>query len=59
LAHFKDAAALALEMGHTDSGMIFNHYRALVKPRDAERYWNILPAKARKKIIVPMAATAA
>ena len=44
VAHFKDAKALALEMGHTDSGMLFNHYRALVKPKDAERYWNLKPA---------------
>jgi integrase len=43
LAHFKNAAALALEMGHTDTEMIFNHYRELVKPSDAERYWNIRP----------------
>jgi integrase len=52
LAHFKDAAALALEMGHTDSGMIFNHYRQLVRPKEAERYWNIRPATVTK--IVPM-----
>jgi integrase len=57
LAHFKDAAALALEMGHTDSGMIFNHYRQLVRPREAERYWNIRPAAKGKKV-VPFAARA-
>ena len=57
LAHFKDSAALALEMGHTDSNMIFNHYRQLVRPQDAERYWNIRPAKASKKI-VPLVAHA-
>jgi integrase len=54
LAHFKDAAALALEMGHTDSGMIFNHYRELVRPKEAERYWNIRPATTAK--IVPLVA---
>lgn len=54
LAHFKDAAALALEMGHTDSGMIFEHYRQLVRPKDAERYWNIRPAGKEK--IVPLVA---
>jgi len=43
VAHFKDAKGLALEMGHTDSGMLFNHYRALVRPKEAERYWNIKP----------------
>jgi integrase len=54
LAHFKDAAALALEMGHVNSGMIFNHYRELVRPKEAERYWNIRPAATAK--IVPIAA---
>jgi integrase len=52
LAKFRDAKGLALEMGHIDSGMLFNHYRALVKPADAERYWNIGPAATEK--IVPM-----
>jgi integrase len=52
LAHFKDAAALALEMGHTDSGMIFAHYRQLVRPAEAERYWSLRPqAQADRKII--------
>jgi len=54
LAHFKDAKGLALEMGHTDSGMLFNHYRALVKPKEAERYWNIKPAMTEK--VVPLVA---
>jgi len=56
LAHFKDAAALALEMGHTDSGMIFDHYRELVKPKEAERFWSIRPAAAEKGKIVPIEA---
>jgi integrase len=56
LAHFKDAAALALEMGHTDSGMIFNHYRELVKPKEAERFWSIRPAATEKGKIVPIEA---
>ncbi|HEU5247016.1 MAG TPA: tyrosine-type recombinase/integrase [Candidatus Udaeobacter sp.] len=51
VAHFKDAKALALEMGHTDSGVLYNHYRALVKPKQAERYWKIAPAVAGKKVI--------
>jgi len=50
LAHFKDAKALALEMGHIDSGMLFNHYRALVKPKEAKRYWNIKPVVSRKVV---------
>jgi hypothetical protein len=35
--------------------MIFQHYRELVKPKDAARYFQIGPAKAAKKI-VPMVA---
>jgi len=31
LARFKDAAALALEMGHTTTTMIFKHYRQVVE----------------------------
>jgi integrase len=46
LAHFKDAAALALELGHTDAGLVFQHYREIVKPKDAERYWNLVPSVA-------------
>lgn len=43
IAHFENTNALALEMGHTDSGVIFRHYRELVKPKEAEKYWNIKP----------------
>jgi len=44
LAKFKDAAALALELGHTNSNLVFQHYRQLVQPKQADRYWNIMPA---------------
>ena len=50
VAHFKDAKGLALEMGHTDSGVLFNHYRALVKPKEAARYWNIKPIVSKKVV---------
>jgi integrase len=50
LAHFKDAKGLALEMGHVDSGVLFNHYRALVKPKEADRYWRIKPVVTRKVV---------
>ena len=43
LAHFKDAAKLALELGHTSQELIFRHYRELVKPDQAAKYWNIRP----------------
>lgn len=50
LARFNDAAKLALEMGNSPA-TIFRHYRQLVKPKDAERYWKIAPALAGKKVI--------
>ncbi len=56
LAHFRDAKALALEMGHTNEDMIFTNYRQLVKPKEAERYWSIRPETMEK--IVPMKAVA-
>jgi len=42
LARFNDAARLALEMGNSPA-IIFKHYRELVKPKDALRYWEIMP----------------
>jgi integrase len=58
LAHFKNAAELALEMGHTNQQMIFDHYRQLVRPVDAARYWKISPASAAKGKIVAISAAA-
>jgi integrase len=52
LAHFNDAAALALELGHTDAGLVFQHYRQIVKPKDAEKYWDLSPsADASSKVV--------
>jgi len=52
LAHFNDAAALALELGHTDAGLVFQHYREIVKPKEAERYWQITPSSdASSKVV--------
>jgi integrase len=44
LAHFKDAARLALELGHTNQELLFRHYRELVTPEQAQKWWNIQPA---------------
>jgi integrase len=53
LAHFKKAGAaeLALEMGHTNANLVFQHYRELVKPSEAKHYWNIVPENQSGKII--------
>jgi integrase len=50
LAHFKDAPALALQMGNSPD-VIFRHYRELVRPRVAARYWQVRPAGTRGKIV--------
>jgi integrase len=55
LAHFKNAASTALDLGHHDSRITFAHYRELVKPKEAERFWKIMPA-GRSRKIVPMEA---
>lgn len=41
LAKFQNASALALEMGHANSSLIFAHYRELVLPKTAEAYWSL------------------
>jgi integrase len=50
LAQFNDAAKLALEMGNLPA-TISRHYRQLVKPKQAERYWKIAPAVGGKKVV--------
>lgn len=43
LAHFQDAARTALELGHSDTRLLFEHYRELVTPQEAQQYWEISP----------------
>ena len=52
LAKFSNANALALEMGHTTTKLIFSNYREVVRPDEAERYWKIRPTGAAN--VVPM-----
>jgi integrase len=51
LAYFKDAARLALQLGHTHTRVIFQHYRQVVKAAEAERYWQIKPQHSQSKIV--------
>ena len=55
LAHFKNAASTAVELGHHDSRVTFAHYRKLVKPKDAEHYWNLKPLPANDSKVVAIA----
>ena len=51
LAKHQDTAALALQMGNSPQ-IVFEHYRELVKPVDAELYWKIAPAPTDEKVTV-------
>lgn len=45
LAAHKDVATLKANLGHApNSDTLFIHYRAAATPKDAERYWSILPS---------------
>ena len=52
LAAFHDVKELALEMGHSRSEVTFRHYRELVRPAEAERFWRIAPAISGESIAV-------
>jgi integrase len=56
LAKHQDAPRLALDMGHVSPHMIFNHYREIVTPEEAERYWQIFPPQPAQNV-VPMQAS--
>ncbi|MGV3661434.1 MAG: tyrosine-type recombinase/integrase [Prosthecobacter sp.] len=43
LAHENNAQALALELGHTTTNILFEHYRKVVLPAEAKKYWAIRP----------------
>ena len=48
LVESQDAAAVAYQLGHKgDTRILFNHYRALVKPSEANEFWMIRPAKGK------------
>jgi integrase len=43
LALHKDAAKLALELGHHTSATLFRHYREIVRSAEANAFWAIFP----------------
>lgn len=46
LAHHENAAALALHLGHTNTALIFAHYRRPVTKEEAATFWTITPENA-------------
>jgi integrase len=57
LALHQNAAALALQLGHTSQTMIFSNYREVVSRQEAERYWNIRPPGPVENVICLKAET--
>jgi integrase len=51
LARFQNANQLALELGHTSTRLIFEHYRELVSPEAALAYWSIQPPGVPANIV--------
>ena len=44
----KDLKTLAYEMGHTDPDLLYRHYREMVSPVAAKKYWNLVPTRSQK-----------
>lgn len=52
LAEHRNAAELVVNMGHNDDAeTLFNHYRGIVKPKQAKAFWGLMPAGKTRKII--------
>jgi integrase len=51
LAAIHDAPRVSLELGHTSPVLLFNTYREVVRPEEAERYWKIEPAEQAEKVV--------
>ena len=57
-AFHRDPARTAVIMGHRDQNMLLTHYRDVMKPSEAAKYWIVRPDIAEGKI-VPMARVSA
>jgi integrase len=52
VARFQNPNMTALQMGHATTDMLFKHYRNYrIKKKDAEAYWNLVPAGHGKKAV--------
>ncbi len=51
LAAIHDAPRVAAELGHTGTQMLFNTYREVVLPEEAERYWEIKPTTEAANVV--------
>ena len=44
LAHFGNPQQTSAELGHMSPAIVYQHYRQLVRPEQAERWWKVVPA---------------
>jgi integrase len=51
LAAIHDAPRVASELGHTNPQLLYAHYRELVRPEEAKRYWKIAPTAATENVV--------
>lgn len=58
LALHQDAAKTALQLGHTNTAVLFQHYRELARPEDAEAYFAITPEKVQPTNIISISKAA-
>jgi integrase len=54
-AFHRNPAHTALLLGHRDQNMLLTHYRDVMKPSEAAKYWQIAPETARDAKIIPLA----
>jgi len=57
-AFHRDPARTAVIMGHRDQNMLLTHYRDIMKPNEATRYWNLAPYPLAENKITPIAVSA-
>ena len=53
-AFHRDPARTAVIMGHRDQNMLLTHYRDVMKPSEAARYWQIVPEPTSNVKIIPL-----
>jgi len=58
LALFQDAAKTALQLGHTNTAVLFQHYRELATPDEAKAYFAITPQALVHSNVISMGAAA-
>lgn len=58
-AFHRDPARTAVIMGHRDQNMLLTHYRDLMKPSEAAKYWKLVPDPLIQNKITPISAAAA